>query len=370
MIIVFSVFNGLESMVKDMYKAFYPDLRITAARGKFFQPDSAKITSINTIPGVLNVTRVIEDNVFINSNNQQNAIALKGIENNYFNVNDIRQYIEKGDSTVSEAKSPTAIIGSRTMKELGIDVNNIYNFIELLYLNPNVKNPEVNPIGFKSSLQLHPSGVYSIGPEFDNKYILAPLSLAQDLFFAKGKYSSIEIRVKPGYVNDIKKQLAQMFGPSFKVETSYEQNKSVYLVMTTEKWAIYVILLLVTLIASFNLVGALSMLVLEKQKDIAILTAMGAQPSAIRKIFLLEGILWAMTGGIAGISLGAAITLIQQKFGLIRIAGSTMIDVWPVALQAPDFVLVFITILIVGLLTAWYPAMRSTRVTDPSLKST
>ena len=369
MIIVFSVFNGLESVVKDMYKAFYPDIRITAARGKFFQLDTARLNTIKLVNGVHNITTVIEDNVFVNNNNLQKVITLKGVENNYFNVNDVKQYI-KGDDSVSAGSPYTAIVGRGTMMELAADVDNIYSYIELLYVNPSVTNPEANPIAAFQSLKLHPAGVFRIGDEFDDKYILAPLSLVQGLFFAKGRYSSIEISADPGAINDIKKQVEQMLGAAYIVETRYEQNKSMYRVMSAEKWAICAILVLVLLIASFNLVGALSMLVLEKQKDIAILKAMGAQTSAIRKIFLLEGVLWAMAGGITGILLGAAIALLQQKFGFVKIGGSFLIDAYPVKLKLSDFALVFLTILIVGLLTAWYPSMRATKVSDPTLKST
>ncbi|MFI5195944.1 MAG: ABC transporter permease [Chitinophagales bacterium] len=370
MIMVFSVFNGLESVVKDMYKAFYPDIRITVARGKFFQLDTAKLNTIKHINGVRNMTTVLEDNVFVNNNNQQKVITLKGIDNNYFNVNEVTQYIEAGDDSVSAGQPYTAIVGQSTMKELAADVNNIYSYIELLYVNPAVTNPEANPLSAFQSLKLHPAGVFRIGDEFDGKYILAPLSLVQNLFFAKGRYSSIEISAVPGAVNDIKKQLEQLLGAACKVETRYEQNKSIYLVMSAEKWAIYAILVLVLLIASFNLVGALSMLVLEKQKDIAILKAMGAQSSAIRKIFLLEGVLWAMTGGIAGILLGAGVSLLQQKYGFVKVGGAFLIDAYPVKLKLSDFALVFVTILLVGLLTAWYPSMRATKVSDPTLKST
>ena len=370
MIIVFSVFNGLETVVKNMYQAFYPAIRITVARGKFFEMDSARLTAIRQIPGVRHTSTVIEDNVFVNNNNEQKVITLKGIDKNYFNVNDVKQYITVGDDSISSTGQYTAIIGNTTMKELGADINNVYSYIDLLYFNPTVTNPEANPLAAFESLKLHPAGVFRIGDEFDGKYVLAPLPLVQNLFFAKGKYSSIEINADPDAVGVVKKQLQQIVGSDYNVETRYEQNKSIYGIMNTEKWAIYAILLLVLLIASFNFVGALSMLVLEKQKDIAILKAMGAQSATIRKIFLLEGLLWSMTGGFAGILLGAGIALIQQKYGLVKVGGDFMVDAYPVKLQIPDLVLVFVTILVVGLLTAWYPSIRSTKVADPTLKAT
>jgi len=369
MIIIFSVFNGLESVVKDLYKAFYPDIKISAVRGKFFPMDTAKLTAIKQISGVQNVTTVIEDNVFANNHDQQKVITLKGIENNYFKVNDVRQYIVQGDDSVSSGEPYTAIAGLRIMNELGADVNNL-TYIMLYYPNPAVTDPGTDPMSAFQSLRLHPSGVFRIQDEFDSKYILAPLPLVQDLFHEHDRYSSIEISADPNVAPTIKKQLQQLLGNSFRVETRYEQNRTMYMVMGAEKWAVYAILLLVLLIASFNMVGALSMLVLEKQKDIAILRAMGAIPATIRKIFLLEGMLWSLVGGVSGILLACGICVAQQKSGFVKLGGAFLVDAYPVKIEFADLLLVFATILMVGLLTSWYPSFRATRATDPTLKST
>ena len=370
MIIIFSVFNGLESVVKDLYKAFYPDIKITAARGKFFSIDSARINSFKQLSGVKYITPVIEDNVFANNREQQKVITLKGIENNYFNVNGIRQYMVQGADSVSAGDVHTAIAGWRIMNELGADVNTL-SYIMLYYPNPAITDPVANPLDALQSLKLHPAGVFRIQDEFDSKYVLAPLPLVQELFHEQGRYSSIEISAEPGAVKEIKKQLQQMLGGTYKVENRYEQNKTLYMVMGGEKWAVYAILVLVLLIASFNMVGALSMLVLEKQKDIAILKAMGALPATIRKIFLLEGMLWSLVGGLTGILLGCGICLLQQRYGLVKLGGgSFLMDAYPVKIVAADIALVIFTILVVGLLASWYPAIRATKATDPTLKST
>ncbi len=369
MIVVFSVFNGLESVVKDMYKDFYPDLRISVARGKFFPMTDERLAVIKQLPGVRNISEVIEDNVFAVNHDQQKVIVLKGIDNNYFNVNDIRQYIVAGDDSVSAGDVHTAIAGSRTMNELGVDINTL-SYIILNYANPTVADPTADPLSAFESLKLHPAGVFKIGDEFDDKYVLAPLSLAQELFHQKGRYSSIEISAEPGAIKGIQRQLRDMLGKDYRVETRYEQNRTLFMVMGSEKWAVYAILVLVLLIASFNMVGALSMLVLEKQKDIAILKAMGAQHGTIRKIFLLEGVLWSLVGGVAGILLGCGICLVQLQFGIVKMGGSFLVDAFPVEIQVRDILLDIATILAVGVLTSWYPAMRATKAVDPTLKST
>jgi lipoprotein-releasing system permease protein len=368
MIVVFSVFNGLQSLVKDMYKAFYPDIKITAVKGKFFKLDGSKLNEIRHWPGVLALSPVIEDNVFANNSDQQKIITLKGIENSYFDVNDVRDYIAQGDDTVS-AGLHTAIAGLHIMSELGAGINAV-GYLMLYYPNPAVTNISSNPLSAIQTLKLRPAGIFEVGDEPDNKYILASLPLVQTLFNQEGRYSSVEIKVTPKAVDDVKSNLQHLLGGSYKVETRYEQNRTIYMVMEGEKWAIYAILLLVLLIASFNMVGALAMLVLEKQKDIGILRAMGADAATIKKIFFVEGMLWSLVGGVIGIILGDSLCLLQQKTGLLKIGSAFVVDSYPVQMELQDVGLVITTILVVGLLASWYPAVRATKTIDVSLKST
>jgi len=370
MIVIFSVFNGLESVAKDSYKAFYPELRITITRGKFFNADSAKLNAVKQIKGVKNVALVIEDNVLADDidNTQMKVLTLKGIDNKYFDVNDTRQYITQGSDSVS-AIHHTAIAGFRVVNELGLDIHFIDSKIALYYLNPAVTNPEADPTSAYQELLLHPDGVFKVEDEFDTKYVLAPLPLVQELFHEQGKYSSIEISTESGATEKVKGELQQLFGGSYKVESRYEQNRTMYSVMAGEKWGIYFILLLVLLIASFNMIGALSMLVIEKQKDIAILKAMGANAPDIRAIFMLEGVLWALTGGLTGIVLGTGICLAQQKFSIVKLQGDFLVSAYPVEMHPADLLLVIATIFTVGVLASWYPASRATKTLDPSLKS-
>lgn len=371
MIVVFSVFNGLESTVKDLYKAFCPDIQVCASRGKFFRMEESRISAIANIKGIRAMSRVIEDHVLVNNNNnkEQKVITLKGIDGHYLDVNNVRPFMVLGEDSVSTGNPYTAIAGMRILNELGLDVNNVFSFFELYYLNPNVTNPELNPLGAYQSLRLHPAGAFRVQDDFDGKYVLAPLVLAQQLFLQPGAYSSIEINTGSENVDRIKSELQHLLGPAYKVESRYEQNKTMYMVMGAEKWAVYAILLLVLLIASFNMVGALSMLVMEKQKDIAILKAMGANTTTIRRIFFTEGMLWAAVGGTIGIGFGTIICLIQKKFGLVKLGGAFLMDAYPVEIQWADLALVIATIFTVGLMASWLPALRATRASDPSLKS-
>lgn len=374
MLITFSAFNGLEYLVKDMYKAFYADIRISAAKGKFFDAAAIPMQQIKAIPGVGTVTAVIEDHALatdiddINgTTNKQKVITLKGVENTYFKINPLESYVE-GVDTVMGGLVPSALAGRLIAQELGVNMNNDFHHISLFYPNPHTKNPELDPEGAFQTLKVRPTGVFSVSDEFDDQYIIAPLANVQELLFANGKYSSVEMNTTEGEAIAVKKKLIQLLGPRFKVETRYEQNQTMYMVMNLEKYVIYLIFVFVLFIASFNMVGALFMLVTEKRKDIAIIRTMGALPGAIRNIFITEGLLWGGIGGAAGLLIGAVVCMVQQSFGLIKL-GDTLSPEWPVQLQFTDVVTIFITILIVSLAAAWFPAVRAAKTAQLSLKS-
>ncbi len=377
MIIIFSVFNGLETVAKQGYVAFYPDIKISIAKGKFFPFDQEKIRHIEMTRNVQSISTVIEDFAFAVHFNEQKPVLLKGIDNNYMRVNDVSPYIIQGDTFVMTSQPQaetnpgnpnTAILGARILNELGTDINSL-SYFTLNAPDASVTNPGADPLSALRSVKVQPAGVFHIQDDFDSKYILAPFGVVQDLFNQPGKCTSIEIKVAPGKDKEVQQDLEKLFGNGYKVETRYEQNKTMFMAMGAEKWVMYAILMMVMLIASFNMIGALSMLVLEKQKDIAILKAMGTLPGAIKKVFLLEGILWALMGGITGLLLGITVCLLQLKFELIKMGESFVISAFPVEIHGTDILLVFATVTVVGVLIAWYPAMRATKVVDPTLKS-
>lgn len=369
MIVLFSIFNGFESLIKDLYKAFYPEIKITAEKGKFFAIDEQKYVSLQSIDGIAAVTKVIEDNVLLNANDEQQVATLKGIESDYRSVNDLRPYLYDGVDSVTENPIPTAIIGLQTANHLGIDIRNVFSRLSVYYPNAEAENLSLNPQSAFQNLQLQPEGIFRIQDEFDSRYILAPFHRVQELFLQPDKYSSIEIALTGGDPEAVKQNIRRLLGNAYRVETRYEQNKTLYMVMQSEKWAVYGILVLVLLIASFNMVGALTLLVLEKQKDIAILKAMGAANGTIRSLFITEGVLWALMGGGIGMVAGGLFCWGQQHFHWIKLQGAFIIDAYPVDMQWTDFVVVLLTVVVVALLASWYPAVRATRAQDPSLKS-
>lgn len=368
LIVLFSVFNGFNELIDTFYTSFYADIRISPVKGKFFPLDESRQEAVKAVPGVKAVAPIIQDNVLANSEEDQLVVTLRGVDSRYFSVNDLKPYVPYGVDTVSMYPIPTALAGMGIAARLNLSVENAFSRLRLHYPNAETNNMVLNPAEAFRSLELKPDGIFSVQSEFDEKYVLAPLPLVQELFGAVGSASSLELRVDSNQLSTAQASLRKLFGPGFRVENRYEQNRTFYMVMQTEKWAVYAILLLVLLIASFNLVGALSMLVLEKQKDVAILRAMGAERSTIRSIFMLESMLWAGVGGLIGIFFGALLCLGQQRFGWIELQGSFLIKAYPVALKPGDFVWVFATALGLGLLAGWLPAMRAARVELPGLK--
>lgn len=363
MIILFSVFNGFGDLVDNLYKAFYPEIKISAAKGKFFTPEKRIMEIIAQSDAVENSAFVLEDNVLVNTEDGETIpVTLKGIGKDYLKVNEVKPYVTKGVDSVIEEPFPTAILGQHIAATLGIDVDNVFARMMVYYPNGAAEAGSLNPTDAFQSMVLKPDGSFFVQEEFDSKYVLAPLSNVQELMRQQGNVSSVEIKLKPGFSSEnLKEKLQQKLGPDFVVATRYEQNKAVYMVMRSEKWAGYAILLFVLLIASFNMVSALSLLVLEKQKDMGILRTMGILPSSLSKVILLEGVLWALVGGGIGLSLGLILCWAQVQFKLLKIPGAFIIDAYPVAVIWSDVLVVLLTVSAVGFLAAIYPARRAAR---------
>lgn len=371
LIVLFSVFNGFEDLIKDLYKAFYPEIKIVAQKGKFFDFSEAQFQELKKIKGISAISTVLEDNVLLNNEDEQMVATLKGVDNAYFKVNNIKPFIIDGIDTVSDYPMTTALVGLYIADQMGVTANNAYANLTLFYPNSATSNLTLDPTHAFQSLFVRPAGVFKVQEEFDRKYILAPITSVQNLFLQPNKFSSIEIKLSQNAsvseVQDIIRKMPSLKG--FRVESRYEQNRTMYLVMQSEKWAVYALLLLVLLIASFNMVGGLTLLVLEKSKDVAILKAMGATPKMIQLIFITEGVLWSLVGGLIGLGLGLALCYGQLKFHWLKLEGAFIIDAYPVAIRPFDILVVITTVLVVGCLASIYPALRTARVEDPTLKA-
>lgn len=356
MIILFSVFNGFEEVIQDLYTAFYADVRITPKTGKFFTPRPGMMDSMARLPGIAAVAPVLEDNALAANDEEQIVVTLKGVDSRYFRVNNLRPYVKYGVDTLIES---TALAGNGIAARLGLVPENDFSRIQLHYPNAKDGNLTLNPMDAVSTLELRTGGVFQVQSDFDDKYVLASLPAVQTLLREEGRLSAIELKALPDAAKDLKRRIAVLAGDGFKTETRYEQNHTLYGVMRTEKWATYIILLFVLLIASVNMIGALALLVLEKRRDATILKAMGARRSTIRNIFLAEGALWAAIGGGLGLLIGWVVCAAQQKWGFVGLGENFLIKAYPVSMHASDFVLVMGTVLAVGAVAAIYPAMKA-----------
>ncbi len=364
MVILFSVFNGLEDTVKGMYTAFYPDIKVTTVQGKFFQVESAQKKRIATIPGVENVCYTLEDMVLLHANDEQKVATLKGVDNNWFYATGLGKYMLDGKAIWPNEHSFTpAILGSGIAISLGIDVNNVFSALHIYYPRRGAVMANVEQAhAALNSIKVKPEGAFEMQDDISGEYILVPFEAARRLLQTEGQVSTIEIKLKsPQYEDEVKQEVARILGDSRRIETRYEQNKTFYMIMRSEKWAVYAILLMVLLIASFNMIGSLLMMVLEKKKDITIMKAMGAESVLIGRIFLFQGAFQAILGGGIGILLGFLICCGQLYFGWIALPDGFIIEAYPVKMQVADFVLVIFTALLVGLLAAWYPAWKASR---------
>ncbi|MEO6833454.1 MAG: FtsX-like permease family protein [Chitinophagaceae bacterium] len=360
MVLLFSVFNGFENVIGNLYTAFYSDIRVRATEGKFFEITPEKMGEIRAIPGITTFAPIIEDNVLVNTDDEQIAVTLRGVSGPYFKVNDLSQYIVAGGDSISTYGVPSAILGIHIAARLGLTVDNNFSRLTVYYPNADGGNPVLNPMGAFNTLELRPEGIFKVQEDFDARYVLAPLNLVQKLFNEPNEFSSLEMKLAGGVSQkQVQAQLRKILGSSFKVETRFAQNKTLNGVMRSEKWATYVILLFILLIASVNMIGAMSLLVLDKGKDMAVLRAMGASRGLVRRIFILEGMLWAAVGGGFGLLLGFLLCLGQQHFGWVKLSGDFIIQSYPISMQATDFLLVAVTVMAVGLLAAVYPALKA-----------
>lgn len=361
-IVLLSVFNGFEGLVKSLYASFYADMRVIPAEGKKITFDTARLQMLSTVNGVTGYSLVIEERTLLKFGESQTIVNLKGVDSNYTKVTDIAGSIIRGEFYTGDADQPGLVLGSGVENALGVVTDRSLFPVTAYLFRPGVNINVVDPMQAFSVENIQPAGTFFIQQDIDNAYALTDAGFMQQMMnMAPDEYGAVEIRLLPGTNEEkIRKELQQIFGGEYLVETRYEQNKSLYNIMTMEKWATYGVLTLMLIVASFTMIGALSMLVLEKKKDIQILKSLGAGNVLIRRIFLTEGFLLGIIGCFTGVALGLLICWLQVNFKLITIpGGSFLIDYYPVKVMFTDVAMIFITVLAIALLASWFPANRA-----------
>lgn len=357
LIVILSVFNGFDNLVKSLINSFNPDLKITLAEGKSFIPDEETIRRLRAVPGVLDISFVMEDKALVRYEEQQTIAIVKGVSPNYSTITGLDSMMVEGTYDIRDTPEPHALIGRGI--SLYLNVRPYSPRQMTIFVPRRLKQPSLDAERALNRKYIAVSGVFSIEQDYDTRYILVPLSFARDLFeYTHGEVNILEVKFKNEAGGaEIQKAVTAIMGKDFTVQNRYQQNDIFYKTMQTEKWAIFLILIFILIVASFNVIGTLTMLMLEKKKDIITLRNLGADSGLLRRIFLLEGWMITASGAVLGAILGLLICWIQMRFGVIRLQGSGtfIIDAYPVLVKFSDVALVLVSVIIIGLLAAWYP---------------
>ncbi|MGZ3851278.1 MAG: FtsX-like permease family protein [Flavisolibacter sp.] len=368
LILVLSVFNGFEGLVKSLYSSFYPDVKVSPIKGKEVVLTPEQLQKIRSVKGVKAVSLVVEEKALLqnsgsgDSADYQSVVYLKGVDSNYTAVTSVaKNLIGDVKFNTGTPDKPLLILGAGI--ESALHVQSESNIRPLAVYMP--RKDAVNlddPLQSLSTEAVNTSGTFIIQQDFDNKYAITNLGFVKRmLVMGENSYSGAEIAVtNENDADDVRDQLKTILGSNYSVQNRFEQNVSLFSVMRIEKWIIYAILSLILVVAAFNMVGALTMLVLEKKHDIIVLHALGASRNFIQKIFLSEGLLLALIGGGVGMLLAFLIGVAQLKFHLVKLEGNTfLIDYFPVKMVFSDFLLVAFTVLIISVIASWIPARKA-----------
>jgi lipoprotein-releasing system permease protein len=362
LILVLSVFNGFEDLVKSLYTSFYPDIKVSPISGKTLTLTADQVRRLNSVGGVRAVSLVAEDKGILENNGAWVPAYIKGVDDRFLKVTGVGQALERGKFETGNGDHPQAILGSGIANTLGVEAEKDLLPLGVYLFRRGSTDYSADPMASMNHEPLVTSGMFRIQQDFDEHYVITNIDFVKRMVgLGADEYSGAEIAITDArQVPAAKEAIVRLLGNGYQVQTRYEQNQSLYNVMGTEKWVIYIVLSLILVVAAFNMVGALTMLVWEKQKDIHVLKALGADDGRIQRIFLSEGVLLALMGGVGGIGLAAIVCLLQIKYHLIPLqGGSFLIDYYPVKLVASDFALVLSTIGVIALLASWLPARKA-----------
>ena len=361
LILVLSVFNGFEGLVKSLYSSFYTDIRISPASGKIMTITQEQINQLKGLNGIKNFSLSVEEKALVQNGESQSVVYLKGVDENYRYITGVADNLLSGEYDIGSADAPKLVLGAGVEGALQMYSDQLSAPLKI-YLPRKSNTEQINMLEDISNDTISSSGSFRIQQDFDNKYGITNIDFVKrSVKLGIDDYSFVEILVKdPSEADNIKKEIKKLFGDKYIVQNKYEQNRSLYSIMNAERWVIYGVLCLILVVAAFNMIGALTMLVLEKQKDISVLHALGGNRKFIQRIFLSEGMLLALIGCGVGMLLALLIAFLQVKFHLIPLAGgSFLIDYFPVKLRLMDFLLVGATVFVIAFIASWLPSRKA-----------
>jgi ABC-type lipoprotein release transport system permease subunit len=362
LILVLSVFNGFEGLVLSLYNSFNPELKVTATEGKVYSLSEDQLKKIRQIQGVDFVSETVEENALARFGDMQYIVMMKGVDDNFVKMTPLDDFLINGRYAVGDDTKPYATIGAGVAYYLGIYPQDFSVPMSLYVPKRTKKTLSGMPDQTFNSDRVNVAGVFTIQQEFDVSYVLVPIGLARRLLEYDREVSALEISLADGASEaSVRQGLKDILGPGFDIKDRYQQQATLYRVMKSEKWAVFFILTFILIIAAFNMIGSLSMLIIDKKKDIAVLWSLGADKPLIKRIFFTEGLMISLSGGLLGLVLGGLIALAQQEFGLLKLGGGEgtyIVDAYPVKVQLLDFITVFATVIAIGALTTWYPVRQ------------
>lgn len=357
LVCVLSVFNGFETLIENYISAFDPDIKISLKEGKSFAINTPEFEKIRKNENIAAFTEVIEDNALLRFRDKQMPATIKGVSSDFSKMTRIDSIMFDGEFNLKQGEFDKAVPGMGVANTLGLNAH----YLDPLVIYAPKRTEKINILRPDNSFNPAPvyvTGIFSVKQiQYDDKYVLVNINLARTLFeYDSTTVTNVELKVnRQKEVEKTKRELQSLLGKNFKVQNRYEQQESFFKIIKIEKWMTYLILSFILLIATFNIIGSLTMLILDKKKDILTLRNLGAENKLIKNIFLFEGWMISIVGALSGIILGTVICLIQQHFGLLKMGDGYVVNAYPVVLRFSDLVLSFVTVLIMGLLASMYP---------------
>ena len=359
LIIILSVYNGFDSLIRSMMSTVEPDLLITPSTGKVFIPEGETYDWIYDQPSVKSMCCVLQEQVFINYDGKQGLAKAKGVDWVYEDESSLKDYITDGEFKLHKGDIPLAVVGAGLAYEMQMNPRFLAP-IEIYFPSRTRKISLANPASAIESIRVWPSGLFSVNTDVDKELMILPIAKMQELLEYENEVSGVEIRLTDNSdtkeLKRLQKEISSKLGPDFKVKDRFQQNESLYKMMKYEKAAIYMILIFVIIIIAFNIFGSLTMLIIEKRFDIETLKSLGATEKLIKRIFVLEGWMISLAGLAGGLFLGVLFSLLQQWFGFIKMPGHFVVQAYPIILSWTDVMLTAIGVTVIGYLIALIPA--------------
>lgn len=358
LIIILSVYNGFDFLVTSMLGNIEPDLLITPVSGKTFVPEGETYDWIYGRDEVKSMCTVLQENVFISYEGRQGVAVAKGVDAIYEEETTLRDYLREGDFVLHRGDVPLAVVGAGLAYSMGISPRFVAP-IEIYFPSRTRNISLANPASSIESVNVYPSGIFSVNNEIDNEYVIVPIDEMRALLEYDDEVSAVEIRVHDNVsapaLETLRREISSRLGDGFRVSDRYMQNESLYRMMKYEKASIFLILVFVIIIIAFNIFGSLSMLIIEKREDIGTFRSFGATDSLMKRVFVLEGWMISLCGMFAGLVAGIGFALLQQHFGFIKMPGNFVVSAYPVILSLPDILLTAAGVSIIGYLVALLP---------------